>query len=92
VERASGRGRAGGVHLLVKTDEGTIPVHLGPRWYLRDHDVTFQAGDKIEVSGSLIMFRREPVLIAGRVSQDGHTVKLRNSEGIPLWSRRGRIR
>jgi hypothetical protein len=92
VERVAGRGRSKGVHLLVKTDHKTIPVHVGPQWYLRDHDVTFKPGDKIEVSGSRIMFHREPVLIAGQLSQDGHTVKLRNSRGIPLWAGRGRSR
>jgi hypothetical protein len=90
VEKIAGRGRSSGVHLQVKTDHETIPVHVGPQWYLRDQDVTFKPGDKIEAKGSRITYDHETVLIAGQLSQDGHVLKLRDSAGIPLWAGRGR--
>jgi hypothetical protein len=90
VETITGRGRSGGTHLILKTDKETLAVHVGPQWYLRDQDVTFKSGDKIEVKGSRITYDHEPVLIAGQLSQDGHVLKLRDSRGIPLWAGRGR--
>lgn len=90
VERISGRGRFGGVHLLVKTDKETLPVHVGPQWYLSDRDFSFKAGDKVDVSGSRITYENKPALIADRVTRDGTILKLRDSDGIPLWSGRNR--
>jgi hypothetical protein len=45
VERVpSSKGRATGVHLLVKTDKETVPVHLGPSWYVDKQDVKSPQG------------------------------------------------
>jgi hypothetical protein len=90
VETVSGRGWYGGVHLMVKTDKETLPVHLGPSWYLSNKDISFKEGDKVEVHGSRITYDHEPALIADHVTQSGHTLKLRDSDGIPLWSGRNR--
>ena len=90
VERIAGRGLSGGVHLLVKTDKETISVHLAPQWYLNDREIAFKAGDKVDVSGSRITYEDEPALIADRITRDGTILKLRDSDGIPLWSGRNR--
>ena len=90
VENVKGRGRLGGIHLLVKTDNETVPVHVGPQWYLRDHDLVFNEGDRIEIHGSRADVNDEKVVIADRIACRNIEVKLRDSDGVPLWAGRGR--
>jgi hypothetical protein len=33
-----GKGMSRGIHLQLQTDKDTIPVHLGPAWYVQAHD------------------------------------------------------
>lgn len=47
------KGMSQGVHMILKTDKGTIPVHLGPSWYIDKQGVKFEPGDKVQVTGSL---------------------------------------
>ncbi len=75
-----------GVHLLVKTGEETITVHLGPGWYLEEQNVKFEKGDKLEVTGSKVTFDGEHVIIASEVKKGEETLELRSGNGIPAWS------
>ena len=50
------KGMSYGVHIVVKTDKETIPVHLGPGWYIENQDVKIVPKDNIEVKGSRITF------------------------------------
>lgn len=87
VERVAGRGRRGsGVHLEVKTASGTLPVHLGPEWFLKDQPLQVKTGDRVSVTGSKVDFRGESAVIATEVARDGDVLKLRNAEGDPVWA------
>jgi hypothetical protein len=90
VERVpAGRGGSGGVHVTLKTDRETLPVHLGPAWYLDQQKVRFERLDHVEVEGSRISFEGKPAIIARQVKKGGATLILRNEEGIPAWAGRG---
>ncbi len=80
-----------GVHILLKTEEETIPVHLGPVWYIQRQDVRIKKGDKIEVTGSRVMMRGKPTIIASEVKKGDEVLILRDESGVPVWSgwRRG---
>jgi alanine racemase len=54
-----------GVHFTLKTEKETIPVHLGPGWYMEKQAVTIAAGDKVEVTGSRIMYQGKPTIMRG---------------------------
>ena len=82
-------GRSGGVHLQLKTKKETIPVHLGPLWYVDKQGVEINKGDQVEVRGSRVKLGGETVIIAAEVKKSGATMKLRDQQGLPLW-RRGR--
>jgi hypothetical protein len=81
-----GKGVSYGVHLTLKTDKETIPVHLGPGWYVEQQEVKLAAGDKVEVTGSRVTYEGKPALIAGQVKKDGKTLQLRDANGVPAWS------
>jgi hypothetical protein len=80
------KGMSYGIHLMVKTDKETIPVHLGPAWYIENQDVKIEPGDKIEVKGSRITFNGKPAIIAAEVKKGQEILKLRDEGGFPVWS------
>lgn len=75
-----------GIHLLVKTDKETIPVDLGPGWYIERLDTKIERGDKIEVKGSRVAFSGKPAIIAAEVKKGDNTLVLRDSAGVPAWA------
>lgn len=80
-----------GVHMLVKTDTATLPVHLGPQWYMVQQE-PIRKGDRLTITGSLITFNGAPTLIAATIQRNQMILVLRNRSGYPVWRgwRRGR--
>lgn len=76
---------APGVHIMVKTNDATIPVHLGPVWYMEQQEYSFEKGDKVTVYGSRITYDGAPAIIAVRVNRGDMQLQLRNRQGIPNW-------
>lgn len=88
-----GRGRGGGgygVHLILKSDQEEIAVHLGPSWYLDKHGPSIAPGNRIEVRGSRITFQGKPAIIAAEVKKGDQSLKLRDDDGLPAWRGQGR--
>lgn len=87
VNQVQGRqGCPGGVHLLAKSDTGSLEVHLGPSNFLDQQQFTFQKGDQIEVTGSKPQIQGTAVLIAREIKKDNRTLLLRDANGFPKWS------
>ena len=80
------RGMSYGVHILLKTEKETIPVHLGPAWYIERLDTKLEKGDKVEVKGSKITFNGKPAIIAAEVKKGDSVLILRDSSGVPAWA------
>jgi membrane protein implicated in regulation of membrane protease activity len=87
VIQVKGPGRWGGTHLTLKTDKESIDVHVGPSWYLAQNKISFAKGDQVEVTGSRVKFGDKDALIAREIKKGSETFTLRNSQGIPAWSR-----
>lgn len=85
----SGRGMSGGIHIKIKTARETISVHLGPAFYIEKQSVKINIKDIIEVTGSRVLYGGESVIIAAELKKNGKILKLRDSNGVPLWSGRG---
>jgi hypothetical protein len=84
-----GGGRSYGVHLTLKTDKETIPVHLGPSWYIDKQNIKIEPKDKVEVTGSRVSFEGKPTIIAAELKKGDKVLKLRDQAGIPMWAGRG---
>lgn len=84
----SRRGGGYGMHLLLKTAEETVEVHLGPEWYLEEQNFSVEPGDRVEIKGSRITFSGMPAIVAAEVKQADRVLTFRDSNGIPMWSRR----
>jgi hypothetical protein len=83
----SRRGMGGGVHLVLRTGDGTVAVHLGPAGYVERQDVKIAAGDRIQVKGSRVTVDGKPAIVAAEVKKGDQTLVLRDDAGIPKWSR-----
>ena len=91
VDTIAGSGRmAGGVHVVVKSDTGSVSVHLGPTWYLDKQELKIAKGDKVTVTGSRITLEGKPAIVASEVKKGESTLRLRDKDGVPLWSRQQR--
>lgn len=90
VERVpSPQGRGAGIHLALKTATETLSVVLGPSRYVDAQPTRIAVGDRVEVVGSRVTLQGKPVVAAAEVRKGDATLKLRNPDGTPLWSRRG---
>jgi hypothetical protein len=87
VEKTPSKGRGYGVHLTLQTDKETIPVHLGPDWYIDKQTPKIEANDTITVTGSRVTIDGKPAIIAAQVKKGNEVLKLRDDNGVPAWSR-----
>ncbi len=81
----SGRGMYFGVHLIVKAEEETLTVRLGPEWYMENQGITIVLGDKLEIKGHRISDRGKTAIIAAEVTKGDEILKLRDESGLPFW-------
>jgi hypothetical protein len=79
-------GRAGGMHIALKTDGQAMEVHLGPTWFLQGEGFEIAKGDAVEVIGSVVDSEGATFLIAREVKKGQKAVRLRDEQGIPAWS------
>jgi len=65
------------------TDQGqSYTVYMGPKWFMNNQKLKFEAGDKVEVRGKKV----GGSIIATEISKSDWTMKLRNEEdGMPTW-------
>ena len=82
-----GRGGSSyGLRLTVKTDKETLPVILGPAWYVEQQHFTIAPKDRVEVKGSRLSIQGQPTIIASEVIKGDNVLKLRDTGGMPLWA------
>lgn len=74
-----------GTHLLVKTEDGILQVHVAPTRFLSDKKLSFSKGDQIQVVGSRIIYHGHEAVIARRVTRRNETMAFREPNGKPIW-------
>jgi len=78
-------GRSYGLRLTLKTDKETLPVILGPAWYIEQQPFAVAPKDQVEIKGSRIPIQGQATIIAAEVKKGDQILKLRDDKGIPLW-------
>ena len=81
-----------GTHLLVrpesaKTDSDTLDVYLAPADYLKDFEVAFVKGDRLQVTGCKVKYGGNSMILAREVRRDTTTLYLRDNRGNPFWKK-----
>jgi alpha-L-fucosidase len=73
----------------VETDRGTIPVHLGPTWYMNEYAERFDVnkGRSVSVIGSQSTVQGKEVLVASELTDEAgkQHMRLRHPGGLPAW-------
>jgi hypothetical protein len=79
-------GMTEGVSLLLTMKTVSIPIHLGPAWYIERLDAPIEVGDHIEVVGAKAFAEGLPAVMAAEVRKGDRVLVLRDAEGIPVWA------
>jgi hypothetical protein len=74
-----------GSHITVKSETGSIEVHLAPASFMKQYEINIRKGDNVTVVGSKIMFEGKGALIAKSVAIGNETYNFRDQSGRPLW-------
>ncbi|MBL8745023.1 MAG: PRC-barrel domain-containing protein [Phycisphaerae bacterium] len=74
--------------LTVKSPaEGTVVVHLAPKWYLDEQRIVLRKGDNVTINGRHAECNGKRCLIAAQVTpSDGSAVILRRKGGDTTWT------
>ena len=75
-----------GAHLTLRTDQGTLIVHVGPTAYLMSKNFSFSKGDELTITGSKVKYQGSDFLIAREITKGSQVLTLRDAKGFPLWS------
>ncbi len=78
-------GPGAGAHLLLRTAEGVVEVHLADAKFLRDQGFVFAKGDHVEVLGAKLVYDGGSALLARVVTHNGDRIVLRDARGNPVW-------
>lgn len=74
-----------GTHLKLKTDRGTLQVHVGPARFLRSQQVSFKVGDQVQVLGARLQYDGADALLAREITRGDEVFILRDHLGQPVW-------
>ena len=86
VQEVSGRRGWNGTHLMLKTEAGTVDVHVGPSSYVAAQGFSFSQGDQVQVLGSKVKLAGGEALIAREIKRGEKTLVLRDANGMPQWA------
>jgi len=70
-----------GSHLMLKTAQGVLQVHLAPTRLMSKRSLSYSAGDLIEVRGSRIQLAGMNGIIAREITRGNETVTFRDGQG-----------
>lgn len=74
------------VVLNVRTTDGqTIPIHMGPAWFIDNQSARFNKGEQVTVSGARCDFDGKQIYLASEVRSDKVQLSLRDKDGAPRW-------
>ncbi len=86
IDISAGRAPSDFRQITLRTSDGrTLQVDLAPASYLDARDFHFDEGDKVTVRGSLLSQAGQKRLIATQMKTEGGQIRLRSSQGQPLW-------
>lgn len=74
-----------GSHLVLKTQESTIAVHLAPTKFVQQYELNLKRGDNVEVIGTKILFEDKDAMLARQVIRGEETFVFRDASGNPAW-------
>jgi hypothetical protein len=75
-----------GSHLIVKLSDGkVIEVHLAAAKFLKNFDLAFNKGEKVDIVGMKLQFEGKETIFAREVTRGSETFVFRDKTGAPIW-------
>jgi DNA/RNA endonuclease YhcR with UshA esterase domain len=68
-------------HLMLKTPDGTLQVHLAPTRIISGQKLNFAPGDQLQVVGAKFRFEGKKGVIARVITRGNETITLRDQAG-----------
>ena len=77
-----------GLHLIVADSdrEATTEVYVAPTHYLKELQITYARGDRLQITGSKVKFGSGAIVLAREVRRNVDTAYFRDEKGKPYWS------
>jgi hypothetical protein len=76
-----------GAHFMLEGINGKVyEVHLAPATFTRSFDIDFVVGEKVDVTGSVLVFEGKDAILARQVKHGNETVTFRDKKGDPAWN------
>ncbi len=75
-----------GFHISLRSGDRVQTVHVAASKFLRDYEIHFEKGEKIEVTGSRVKLDTgEEGILAKEIKRGQNIFAFRDKEGKPLW-------
>jgi Glu-tRNA(Gln) amidotransferase subunit E-like FAD-binding protein len=58
---------------------------IAPEQFLKEMEISFAKGDKVEILGSQVLAEGAPLLLAREVTRNGDIMLMRDDFGKPVW-------
>lgn len=80
-------GMGPGVVATLQTAQETLKVHIGPKWFTKhfQSDWNLRPGDQVSVTGSLVDFQGDRVVMASSGRKGDLSLTIRDAQGHPVW-------
>jgi len=75
-----------GLHLIVTNEkEERVEVYVAPTQFLRDLQVSYAVGYRLEITGSKVRLGSGTIVLAREIRHDVDTAYFRDTRGRPYW-------
>src|SRR3954466_1280295 len=72
------------IHLMLRTDKALVEIQVAPDVFLKDMEVAFAKGDKLEVTAAKIDGAES--YLAREINMNGSILIVRDDQGGPVWN------
>jgi len=76
-----------GLHVVLRTGEGNVLVHVAPARFLRSQQFVISPNDQISVVGTRVNYQSEDAMLAREITRGNEVLILRDHQGTPIWKR-----
>jgi hypothetical protein len=76
-----------GTHLVLRTNQGKLFVHLGPARFLRTQQFVISPNDQVSVIGTPVHYQGQDAMLAREITRGNEVLILRDHQGTPVWKR-----
>ena len=75
-----------GFHIVLRSGDQSQIVHVAASKFIKEYEITFEKGDRIEVVGSKATLEGgETAILAREITRGQSTYAFRDKDGKPLW-------